>query len=114
MKYDGMGCVVYLYLTGFWQAGGGANGRRVTRCGWVGAQQVVEGGSYISASAGGITSVLGGCLLFLSLCNSGFQDLLRLKPPISVDVLRMHLYFDGFSDETIHVASFRGEEFSIL
>jgi len=35
-----MGCVVYLYLTGFWQAGGGANGRRVTGWGRVGAQQV--------------------------------------------------------------------------
>jgi len=73
--------VVYLYLTGFWQAGGGANGRRVTGCGWVGAQQVVERGRYISASAGGgdHCSVLGGCLLFLSLCSSGFQDLHKLK-----------------------------------
>jgi len=52
-----MGCVVYLYLTGFWQAGGGANGRRVTGWGRVGAQQVVERGRYISASAGGITVV---------------------------------------------------------
>jgi len=52
-----MGCVVYLYLTEFWQAGGGANGRRVTGCGFVGAQQVVEGGRYMSASAGGITVV---------------------------------------------------------
>jgi len=26
-------------------------------------------------------NVLGGCLLFLSLCSSGFQDLLRFKPP---------------------------------
>jgi len=42
--------VVYLYLTGFWQAGGGANGRRVTGSGRVGAQQVVEGGRYISAA----------------------------------------------------------------
>jgi len=25
--------------------------------------------------------VIGGCLLFLSLCSSGFQDLLILKPP---------------------------------
>ena len=49
--------MVYLYLTGFWQAGGGANGRQVTRSGRVGAQQVVEGGRYISASAGGITVV---------------------------------------------------------
>ena len=38
-------------------------------------------GRYISASAGGITSVLDGCLRFLSLCSSGFQGLLRLKPP---------------------------------
>jgi len=54
---QGMGCVVYLYLTEFWQAGGGANGRRVTGSGLVGAQQVVEGGRYISASAGGIIVV---------------------------------------------------------
>ena len=53
-----MGCVVYLYLTGFWQAGGGASGRRSDRMwGGVGAQQVVEGGRYISAIAGGITVV---------------------------------------------------------
>ena len=30
----------------------------------------------------------------------------EVETPISVDVIRMHLYFDGFSDETIHVASF--------
>ena len=46
---------MYLYLTGFWQASGGANGRRVTGWGRVGTQQVVERGRYISASAGGIT-----------------------------------------------------------
>ena len=49
--------MVYLYLTGFWHAGGGANGRRVTGCGLMGAQQVVEGGKYISESAGGISVV---------------------------------------------------------
>jgi len=49
--------VVYLCLTGLWQAGGGANGRRVTGSGRVGAQQVVGGGRYISVSAGGITVV---------------------------------------------------------
>jgi len=32
-----MGCVVYLYLAGFWQASGGANGRRVTGWGREGA-----------------------------------------------------------------------------
>ena len=73
---------MHLYLTGFWQAGGGANGRRVTGCGRVGAQLVVEGGRYISASAGGITVVNSVAVSFFwSLCSSGFQDLLRLKPP---------------------------------
>jgi len=52
-----MGCVVYLFLTGFWQAGGGTQGRPVTGCGRVGAQQIVEGGRYISASVGVITVV---------------------------------------------------------
>jgi len=52
-----MGCVVYLYLTGFWQAIGGANGRRVTGWGRVGAKQVLERGRYISACAGRITVV---------------------------------------------------------
>ena len=47
-----------------------------------------------------------GCLFFLRLCSRGFQDLLRLNPPISVDVIWMHLNFDGFSDDTIHVAGF--------
>ena len=49
--------MVYLYLTGFWQAGGGANGRRVTGCERVGPQQVMEGGRYKSACVGGITVV---------------------------------------------------------
>jgi len=32
----------------------------------------------------------------------------------SVDVIRMHLHFDGFFDEPIHVASFWGEDCSVL
>jgi len=60
--------VVYLHLTGFWQAGGGANGRRVTGSGRVGAQQVVEGGRYISASAGGIAVVYSVDVSFPSVC----------------------------------------------
>jgi len=52
-----MGCLVYLHLTGFWQADGGANGRRVTGSGREGAQEAVEGGRYMSVSAGGITVV---------------------------------------------------------
>jgi len=52
-----MGCVVYLCLTGFWQASGEAIGRRVTGWGQVGAQQVVERRRFISVRAGGITVV---------------------------------------------------------
>jgi len=44
-------------MTGFWQAGGGANGRRVSGSGWVGAQKIEEEGRCISVSAGGITVV---------------------------------------------------------
>jgi len=33
----------------------------------------------------------------------------EVEMPISVEVIRMHLYFDGISDEPIHVASLRGE-----
>jgi len=31
--------------------------------------------------------VISGCLLFLSLCSSGFQDLLSLKPPSLLKLL---------------------------
>ena len=63
-----MGCLGYLYLTGLWQAGGGANERQVTVCGWVGEQQVVEGGRYISVSAGGIIVVHSTDVSFISVC----------------------------------------------
>jgi len=36
-------------------------------------------------------SVLGGCLLLLSLCSSGFPGSAEVETPISVDVIRMHL-----------------------
>ena len=67
MKYDMMGCVV-LYLTGFWQSGGGANGRRVTGSGRVGTQQVVEGGRFISVSVGGIIVVYSADVSFSLVC----------------------------------------------
>ena len=52
-----MGCVVYLYLGGLWHGSGRANSEESDRTGWVESQQVVVGGRYISASAGGITVV---------------------------------------------------------
>jgi len=53
-----------------------------------------------------------------SLCYTGWLSLLlefmqqwlpafaEVESPISVDVIWMHLNFNGFSDETIHVAVF--------
>jgi len=48
-------------------------GRCTTGCG--------EGEVYKCVCGWDHCSVLGGCLPFLSLCSSGFQDLLRLNPP---------------------------------
>ena len=48
--------------------------------------------------------VLGGCLLSLSLCKSGFHDY----------VVWVHFKFNGFPDETIHVTNFSREEFCVL
>ena len=71
--------MVYLYLTGFWQAGGGANGKASDR---MGAGRCITGcgrGQVYKCECGwDHCSVLGGCLLFLSLCSSGFQDQLGL------------------------------------
>ena len=53
----------------------------MTGWGRVGAQQVVEGGGNKCVCGWDHCSALDGCLLFLSLCSSGFQDLLRFNPP---------------------------------
>ena len=68
---------------------------------------------YISACAGGITVVLDGCLLF-EFMKQWFPRFAEIQAPISVNVIWMHLYLDDFSDETIHLADFCGEEFGFL
>ena len=40
-----------------------------------------------------------------------FPRFAEIEAPVSVHVIWMHVYFDGFSDETIHVAGFCREEF---
>jgi len=77
MIRDGM-CGVFIpdrVLAGWWRSQWKASdrewaGKCTTGCG---KGQVRVGWDHCS--------VLGGCLLSLSLCSSGFQDLLRLKPP---------------------------------
>ena len=43
-----------------------------------------------------------------------FLRFAETEAAISVNVVWMHLYFDGFSDEMIHVAGFCGKEFGFL
>jgi len=80
MTGDGM-CGVFIpdrVLAGWWRSQWKASdrmwaGRCITGCG--------RGQVYKCKCGCDHCSVLGGCLLFLSLCSSGYQDLLRLKPP---------------------------------
>jgi len=80
MTRDGM-CGVFIpdrVLAGWWRSQWKASdrewaGRCITGCG--------RGQVYKCECGWDHCSVLGGCLLLLSLCSSGFQDLLRLKPP---------------------------------
>ena len=52
--------------------------------------------------------------VFLEVLQQGLPGFAEVESPISVDVIWMHLNFDGFSDETIHVAGFCGQQFSVL
>ena len=52
--------------------------------------------------------------VFLEVMQQRLPGFAEVESPISVDVIWMHLNFDGFSYETIHVAGFCREEFSFL
>ena len=79
------------------------------------SQQVVEmGGGINKCCAGGITVLYWWLSVFLEVMQQGLPGFAEVESPISVDVIWMHLNFDGFSDETIHVAGFCREEFSVL
>ena len=84
--------------------------------GRVDAQQVVEGGGGINkCCVGGITVLYWVWLsLFLEFMQQWLPEFAEVESPISVDVIWMHLNFDGFSDETIHVAGFHREELRVL
>ena len=91
-----------------WQGSGRANREYSNRMeGRVDAQQVVEGGGGINeCCAGGITVLYWWLSIFLEVMQQGLPGFAEVESPISVDVIWMHLNFDGFSDETIHVAGF--------
>jgi hypothetical protein len=44
--------------------------------------------------------------LFLEFLQQWFPGFAEFESPISVNVIRMHFYFDGFPYEAIHVAGF--------
>ena len=46
----------------------------------------------------------------LDVMQQGLPGFAEAESHISVDVIWMHLNFDGFSDDTIHVAGFRRGE----
>ena len=52
--------------------------------------------------------------LFLEFMQQWLPGFAEVESPICVDVIWMHLNFDSFSDETIHVAGFRRKELSVL
>ena len=82
--------------------------------GQVEVQQVVEGGCiYVQVRVGLLL-----CTEWLSPLSESmkqwFPRFAEIEAPISVNVIWMHLYFNGFSDETIHVVGFCREEFGFL
>ena len=59
---------------------------------------------------GGITG-----LSSVSQCmQQWFPGITEVEASFSVHIVGMHLYFNGFSDEAIHVSGFCREDFSIL
>ena len=75
----------------------------------------MEGGGGINkCCAGGITVLYWLLSLFLEVMQQGLPGFAEVDSPISVDVIWMHLNFDGFSNETIHVAGLCRQEFSVL
>ena len=47
--------------------------------------------------------ILGGCLFFLEFMQQWLPGFAELESPISVDVIWMHLNFDGFSVDVEYV-----------
>jgi len=96
-----MGRAVYLYSEGLWQGNGRANRKWSDQTGRVGSQQVVEGGGGINkCCAGGITVLYWWLSVFLEFMQQRLPGFAEVESPISVDVIWMHLNFDGFSENT--------------
>ena len=89
--------MVYLYQKWLWQGSGRANRKERHQTGRVDAQQVVEGGGGINkCCAGGITVLYCWLSVFLEFMQQWLPGFVEVESPISVDVIWMHLNFDGF------------------
>jgi hypothetical protein len=55
---------------------------------------------------GGSLCYTGWLSVFLGVMQQRLPGFAEVESPICVDVIWMHLNFDGFSDRTIHVAGF--------
>ena len=103
MKYvSGWSCVGYLYLIEVERGSGRANRKWCARTGRLEVQQVVEGQGVYNRV--GLLLCIGWLSPFFEFMKQWFPRFAEIEAPISVNVIWMHLYFDGFSDETIHVA----------
>ena len=54
----------------------------------------------------GLLLYVGGLSPLFEFMKQWFPRFAEIEAPIPVHVISIHLYFDGFSDETIHVAIF--------
>ena len=69
---------------------------------------------YISRVRVGLLLCTGWLSPLFEFMQQWFPRFAEIEAPISVHVIWMHLYFYGFSDETVHVAGFWREEFGLL
>jgi len=65
-----------------------------------------SGGGINKCCAGGITVLYRWLSVSLEVMHQRLPGFADVESPISVNVIWMLLNFDGFSDETIHVAGF--------
>jgi hypothetical protein len=55
-------------------------------------------------------SVLGSCLESFKEPITGFRVLLRQKPPLSVDTVRVEVNLNGLPDNVVHISGFCGKD----
>jgi len=109
-----MDCVGYLYLVGLERGSGRANRKWCARTGRVEVQLVVVWDGVYKCVCGWDYFCFGWLSPLFQFMKQWFPRFAEIQAPISDNVIWMHLSFVDFSDETIHLADFCGEEFGFL